>query len=546
MKWTAVVLGLIGSMTAGAAGQEPPKPIFVDVTREAGLDFKHSYGDHDLSNIVEGTGAGAMFLDYDGDGHLDIYLVNGTWMRTVNDNQGRDLQGKLSNALYRNNGDGTFADVTEKAGVGDQGFGFGCSAADFDRDGDLDLYVLNYGPNVLYRNDGDGTFTDVTAGSGLADGRWSLSSPWIDYDNDGDLDVYVANYLEYDEGKFRSFYAASGYPGPLSYSGQADALYRNNGDATFTDVTEETGVLKPDGRAMSAMAADLNNDGLLDLYVANDAMENYYFENTGHSRFDEKGLRMGLAFGEHGQGVSSMGPVIGDLNGDGRLDIFVPDMGYSSLLLHRGDFFENATTASKLALICGQYTGWGGILLDYDNDGDLDLFVANGNAHHEYTEEDILAANDGAANFTDVARDSGPYFGQKYVGRGATCGDYDNDGDLDILVVNLNDAARLLRNDGGNRNHWLTLHFKLPGGKNDAIGARVTVTAGARRQIQDVVAVKGYLSQADPRVHFGLGRAAVVDSVEIRWPDGRRQRLENVPVDRILIVVQEKEKPEVP
>ncbi|MHC4080450.1 MAG: CRTAC1 family protein [Planctomycetota bacterium] len=546
MKWAAVVLFLSGSMTAAAVGQEPARPIFLDVTGEAGLDFKHSYGDHDLSNIVEGTGSGAMFFDYDGDGHLDIYLVNGTWMRTVNDNRGRTLQGTLRNALYRNNGDGTFTDDTEKAGVGDQGFGFGCSAADFDRDGDLDLYVLNYGPNVFYRNDGDGTFTDVSAACGLTDGRWSLSAPWIDYDNDGDLDVYVANYLEYDDGKFRSFYAAAGYPGPLSYSGQADALYRNNGDGTFTDVTQATGLLKPGGRAMSAMAADLNNDGLLDLYVANDAMENYYFENTGQGRFVEKGLGMGLAFGEHGQGVSSMGPVIGDLNGNGRLDIFVPDMGYGSLLMHRGDFFENATTASKLALICGQYTGWGGILLDHDNDGDLDLFIANGNAHHEYTEEDILAANDGGANFTDVARDSGPYFRQKYVGRGATCGDYDNDGDLDILVVNLNDAARLLRNDGGNRNRWLTLDLKLPGGKTDAIGARVTVTAGSRRQMQDVVAVKGYLSQADPRVHFGLGRAAVADSVEIRWPDGSRQRLDNVPADQILTVVQEEGKPEVP
>jgi hypothetical protein len=297
-------------------------------------------------------------------------------------------------------------------------------------------------------------------------------------------------------------------------------------------------VHKPDGRAMSAMAADLNNDGRLDLYVANDAMENYYFENTGDGKFEEKGLRMGLAFGEHGQGVSSMGPVIGDLNGNGRLDIFVPDMGYGSLLMHRGEFYENATTTSKLAIICGQYTGWGGVLLDYDNDGDLDLFVANGNAHHEYTEEDILAANDGAGNFTDVARSAGPYFGQKYVGRGATCGDYDNDGDLDILVVNLNDTARLLRNDGGNRGHWLTVHLKLAGAGSDAIGARVTVSAGGRRQVQDVVAVKGYLSQADPRTHFGLGSAGTIESVEIRWPDGSRRRLENVTVDQVLTVVQ--------
>jgi hypothetical protein len=525
-------------LTLAAAGQEP-KPVFVDVTAEAGLGFRHSYGDHDLSNIVEGTGAGAMFFDYDADGHLDIYFVNGAWTRSVNDNRGRDLQGTLRNALYRNNGDGTFTDVTVEAGVGDRGFGFGCSAADYDRDGDLDLYVLNYGPNVFYRNDGDGTFTDVSQAAGLADPRWSLSAPWLDYDGDGDLDVYVANYLEYDGGKFRSFYAAAGYPGPLSYSGQPDALYRNNGDGTFTDVTEPAGVHNPDGRAMSAAAADLNNDGRLDLYVANDAMENYYYENAGDGRFVEKGLQVGLAFGEYGQGVSSMGPVVGDLDGNGRLDIFIPDMGYGSLLMNRGEHFEDRTRASKLAVICGQYIGWGGILLDYDNDGDLDLFVSNGNAHHEYTEEDVLAANDGTGSFTDVARGSGAYFRQKYVGRGSTCGDYDNDGDLDILVVNLNDTARLLRNDGGNRNHWLTLQLKLPGGRSDAIGARVTVTAGSSRQARDVMPVRGYLSQADPRVHFGLGRFGKTDVVEIRWPDGRRQRLEDVAAGQILTVVQE-------
>jgi hypothetical protein len=528
-------LGAAVSLAAAAHGQVP---VFTDVTDDAGLAFRHSFGDHDLSNIVEGTGAGAMFFDYDGDGHLDIYFVSGTWMRGVSDNRGRDLAGTLHNALYRGNGDGTFADVTAQAGVGDPGFGFGCSAADADGDGDLDLYVQNYGPNVFYRNNGDGTFTDVSAASGLADPHWSLSAPWLDYDGDGDLDVYVANYLQYDGGKFRSYYPAAGYPGPLSYAGQPDALYRNNGDGTFTDVTAAAGMHRPDGRAMSAMAADLNDDGRLDLYVANDAMENYYFENTGDGRFAERALETGTAFGEHGQGVSSMGPVIGDLDGDGRLDIFVPDMGYGSLLMHRGDLFENATTSSRLALICGQYTGWGGVLLDYDNDADLDLFVSNGAAHHEYTEEDVLAANDGTAKFTDVARTAGPYFAQKYVGRGATCGDYDNDGDLDILVVNLNDRARLLRNDGGNRNHWLTLALKLPGGKADAIGARVAVTAGGRRQVQDLVAVRGYLSQADARAHFGLGPATRVESVEIRWPDGSRRRIRDVAADQVLTIVQ--------
>jgi hypothetical protein len=529
---------LLAGTALAADPPSDPLPVFTDVTERAGIRFEHSYGDHDVSNIVEGTGAGAVFFDYDGDGFLDIYFVNGAWTTTVNDNRGRTLQGKLSNALYRNDGDGTFTDVTAKAGVGDQSFGFGASAADYDNDGDLDLYVLNYGPNVLYRNDGDGTFTDVSAESGLADPRWSLSAPWLDYDGDGDLDVYVANYLEYDDGKFRSYYPAAGYPGPLSYGGQPDALYRNDGDGTFTDVTKETGVLNADGRAMSAAAADINNDGLLDIFVANDAMENYYYQNTGKGGFENKALILGLAFGEHGQGVSSMGPSVGDINGDGLLDIYVPDMGYGSLLVNRKKYFEDWVTTSGLAVMCGQYTGWGGILFDYDNDTDLDLFVTNGNAHHEYTEEDVLAANNGKGKYTDVAKDSGSYFSEKYVGRGSTWADYDNDGDIDILIVNLNDRAILLRNDGGNRGNWLQVRAMLPGGEIDAVGARITVATGSLRQVRDAVAVMGYLSQGDPRAHFGLGKATEADWVEIRWPDGTVQRMENVPANQALTVVK--------
>ncbi len=530
---------LLAVSPPAAAPAEAPRPVFTDVTEEAGIRFKHSYGDFDVTNIVEGTGAGAIFFDYDGDGWLDIYFLNGAWRKNINDNRGRSLQGKLTNELYRNNGDGTFTDVTRKARVGDEGFGFGASAADFDQDGDLDLYVLNYGPNVLYLNNGDGTFTDVTEKSGLADPRFSLSAPWIDYDNDGDLDVYVANYLEYDDGEFRSYYAAAGYPGPLSYSAQPDALYRNNGDGTFTEVTKEAGVDKTGGRAMSAVAADINNDGLVDLYVTNDATANFYYENKGNGTFEEKGLFLGLAFGEHGQGVSSMGPVIGDVDRNGRLDILVPDMGYGSLLMNHGSNFEDRITQSRLAIMCGQYTGWGGILFDYDNDMDLDVFISNGNAHHEYTEEDVLAANDGTGNFVDVADQSGPYFREKYVGRGATYADYDNDGDIDILVLNLNDRARLLRNDGGNASNWLKIGLKLPGGKIDALGARVSVTAGGITQINDIVGATGYLSQADPRAHFGLAGATKADLVEIRWPDGTVQRLENVPANQILTVVQD-------
>jgi hypothetical protein len=514
-------------------------PAFTDVTKEAGINIKHSFGDFDLSNIVEGSGAGAMFFDYNGDGWLDIYFVNGCWLKSVNDNRGRKLRGKLTNSLYRNNGDGTFKDVTKEAGVGDKGFGFGCSSADFDNDGDIDLYVLNYGPNVLYRNNGDGTFTDISRKSGLANPNWSLSAPWFDYDGDGDLDVYVANYLEYDSGKFRSYYAAAGYPGPLSYRGQQDALYRNNGDGTFTDVTKEAGIYQPNGRAMSATIADLNNDGFLDIYIPNDAMENYYFKNTGKGKFEEDALVMGLAFGEGGQGVSSMGPAAGDIDRDGWLDIYIPDMGYGCLLMNRKDYFEDRTVRTNLAVVCGQYTGWGGVLFDYDCDGYLDIFIANGNAHHEYTEEDVIMRNDGTGSFIDVADKSGAYFREKYVGRGATYGDYDNDGDPDLLVINLNDSPRLLRNDGGNKNNWLIIEAKLPGGKSDALGARVIVTTGSLKQLRDLIPVTGYLSQADPRCHFGLGKATQARTVEIRWPNRQKTILRNIKANQILTVIQE-------
>jgi hypothetical protein len=248
---------------------------------------------------------------------------------------------------------------------------------------------------------------------------------------------------------------------------------------------------------------------------------------------------MGMAFGEGGQGVSSMGPAVGDVDRDGWLDIYIPDMGYGCLLMNRKDYFEDRTTPARLALVCGQYTGWGGILFDYDCDGYLDIFVANGNAHHEYTEEDVLMRNDGKGNFVDVADKSGAYFREKHVGRGATYGDYDNDGDLDLLIVNLNDTPKLLRNDGGNSNNWLVVEAKLAGGKSDAIGARVTVTTGKLTQIKDIIPVTGYLSQADPRCHFGLGKVTKADVVEIRWPDGRTTKLTDLKANQFLTVIQD-------
>jgi hypothetical protein len=533
------VLAALSTILWAAGG--PPLPTFTDVTEQAGIHFKHSYGDLHLSNIVEGTGPGCAFFDYNNDGLLDIYLVTGKWRRDVNDNEGRSLRGKFTNALYRNNGDGTFTDVTKQAGVGDpEHYGIGVSVADYDDDGYRDLYVLNYHGNVLFHNNGDGTFTDVTAKAGLAEeNSWSVNAAWFDYDGDGDLDVYVANYLEYDEGAFRDFYAPDGFPGPLSYAGQPDHLYRNNGDGTFTDVTKEAGLFRPDGRAMSAVAYDFNNDGRPDIYVANDAMPNYLFLNNGDGTFTEKAVEMGAAFGEGGQNASSMGPAVGDVDHNGFLDLFIPDMGYSCLLLNQGPAFIDATAPAGVAIVCGQYTGWGGALLDYDNDGWLDIFVANGDAHHEeYKEESALLRFDGKGRFVDVAGQSGDYFLQKYVCRGLAFGDYDNDGDLDLLVATVDDSPRLLRNDGGNQNHWLTVIPRLAATGLEAIGARVTVTVGPTKMVDEVAAIKGYLSSSDPRPHFGLGPATRADRVEIRWPGGKVATLADVAANQILIVTE--------
>ena len=530
-------LAAVAAVLALAAGAASRGPLFADITAAAGITFRHSIGDHKLDNIVEGTGSGACFFDFDNDGRLDVYFVTGVWTKGVSDNDGRDLRGKLSNRLYRNLGNGRFEDVTDKAGVAAKVYGSGCSAADYDNDGDVDLYVLNYGPNIFYRNNGDGTFTDVSKQSGLDDARWSIHAVWFDCNNDGWLDVYVANYLLYDDGKFRDFYPAQGYPGPLSYQGLPSILYRNNGDGTFTDVTKEAGMWKPGGRAMSVTAADFNNDGLIDVFTSNDAMENYFFLNKGNGTFAESGLEFELAFSEHGQGVASMGPYYGDVNRDGWLDLFVPNLQYVSLFVYnpKKKFFENLNDAAGLSPLLGQYAGWGSVMFDWDHDGWLDLFTVHGHAHHEYVQEDSLTRNKRDGTFEDVSREAGPYFETKRVGRGAAWADIDNDGDVDLLVVNLNDAPVLLRNDGGNSRPWLMVDARLdfPTGSRTAVGARVTVTANGLRMVEDVNPVRGYLGQNDPRLHFGLGGAAACD-VEIRWPDGVVEKFPNVKANQVL------------
>lgn len=544
-QWRRAIAGAAAAlMLSSLPAAEPSWPTFADVTEAAGIAFQHSLGDLDMSNIVEATAPGGAFFDYNNDGFMDIYFVNGRWHPDINDNRGRSLRGKLRNALYRNNGNGTFTDVTAKAGVAgyEDSYGMAASAADYDNDGDVDLYVCNYGRSILYRNNGDGSFTDLTEKAGVASPGWALAAPWLDYNADGFLDLFVVHYLEYDKGAFQStgaYYKADNFPGPLSYPGQPDHLYRNNGDGSFTDVTKDAGLWEPSGRGMGGVACDLDGDGDVDLYVTNDAMSNNLWINDGTGRFKDLATETGTAFGEGGQGVSSMGPFVADVDRNGLLDILVPDMGYSSLMIQvKRGFFMDITAQSGVAVLCGQYTGWGGLLNDYDNDGHTDLFIANGDPHHLYVEESVLARWDGKGRFIDVARQGGDFFNHKYVGRGAAYADVDNDGDLDILMHVLDGTPRLLRNDGGNRLNWLKV---IPVRRDTglvALGSTVTVKANGMTMIQPVIGVNGYLTSSDPRAHFGLAKARQAESVEVLWPDGKKQVLESVRANQALRIVQ--------
>lgn len=537
-----VFSALLAAAASTSAGDAPALPQFRDVTESAGIKFKHSIGDFDLSNIVEATGPGVLVFDFNKDGYPDLFFVNGRWHPDISDNRGRTLKGKLHNVLYRNNGDGTFTDVTERAGVGgpDDAYGMGASWADYDNDGWPDLYVFNYGRNILYHNNGDGTFTDVTEKSGLASPGWTVAAPWFDWDGDGYPDVFVCHYLEYDKGAFQrtgAYYKADNFPGPLGYPGLPDRLYRNNHDGTFTDVTKEAGLWEPTGRGMGAVAVDIDGDGSIDIFVTNDAMPNNCWINDGKGHFTDKAEEMGVAYGEGGQGVSHMGPFLADVDHNGFLDVLIPDMGYSCLLSQTSArFFKDVTTQSGVALLCGQYTGWGGLLCDYDNDGWLDIFVANGDPHHLYPEEAVLARNNGKGKFIDVAKQSGDFFNTKHVARGAAVLDYDNDGRLDIVIAAVNEAPHLLHNEGRATNNWLTV---VPVRKDTgliAIGSVVTAHVNGVKMLDPVISANGYLSGSDPRAHFGLGTVTNIDSIEIRWADGKTKVLKGIKPNQFLTV----------
>jgi hypothetical protein len=503
------------------------------------LDFIHSIGEHDLTNIIESVGGGAAFLDYDQDGYIDIYACTGTWLEGFSKSE---KPAELpENHLYRNRGDGTYEDVTKKAGVGGPWYSMGVTTGDYNNDGYPDIYLSNYGPNVLLKNNGNGTFSDVTRRANVSGGKeCSVGAAWLDYDNDGFLDLYVGNYLEFDP-NYKYYYAPDGFPGPMAYDSEEDVLYHNRGDGTFEDVTKAMGIIDLDGRAMGVGAADYDDDGFTDIYVANDHTLNYLWYNDGGKQFVDKGTMSGTAFSQAGEATVSMSVDFADFNEDGLLDLFVSDDSYCSLYENLGNgLFSDKGVPSNISMAAAQFVGWSSSFVDYDNDGDVDIFKTNGALKHLYGQEDQLFENEGRGKFTDVSLKLGKYFQKELVGRGACLGDYDNDGDFDIFIVNLNDRCVFLRNNKGNQNNWLMLKLTGTTSNRDGIGARVKVTSGGKVQTAQKKSTTGYLSQNDPRLHFGLAKNEMVDRIEIKWPSGKIQVLENIKTNQILTVTEPK------
>ncbi|HVM74631.1 MAG TPA: CRTAC1 family protein [Candidatus Saccharimonadales bacterium] len=517
-------------------------PQFEDVTEKSKINFRHSFGEQALSSILEATGSGAVWFDYNNDGLLDLYVLSGKYIEGVTDHSRSD--GKdATNHLYRNNGDGTFTDVTEQAGVAGKGFSMGVAAGDYDNDGFEDLYVTSWNSAILYHNNGDGTFTDVTEKAGVQNHFFGVGAAWIDYDRDGKLDLFVGNYLKYDAKAKRLYYTADAFAGPLDYEGESNRLFHNNGDGTFTDVSEQAGIATPVGRAMGVTVGDFDNDGWPDIYVANDQMESYLYHNNHDGTFTNVSLEQNVAYGTNGDTPSAMGPIFADYDNDGALDLFVSDMRYHRLFRNslKEGFFVDITADSGVARMAGQYVGWGDGIFDFDNDGLKDLYVVNGGLHWLIPMEDTLLRNNGNGTFSDISAQAGSYFKVKKVGRGGCFGDFDNDGYIDAFIVVLGGKGILVRAvppAAANRYHWLTI--KLIGTKSnrDGYGARIEAVAGELKQVVENEPSAGYLSQNDPRPHFGLGNHGEVDTLTIKWPSGVVQTLEHVKADQFLTIAE--------
>ncbi len=565
------------ALLAWACGpaEPPPAPaaedysLFVDVSAETGLDFTHENGMSGNFYFVEMVGGGGALFDYDGDGDLDLYLVQSTVFEPPADGGppavGR--RGDLRDRLYRNDLEGPGAvprlvDVTEESGIRSFGYGMGVAAGDVDNDGFVDLYVTNFGANQLWRNRGDGTFDDVTSETGAGDGRWSTSAAFLDFDRDGFLDLYVTNYVDYDLGDRRRCASESGrrdYCGPQNYRGEPDRLLRNLGDGTFEDVSGPAGILAEYGAGLGVVTADFDRDGWIDVYVANDLMPNVLWINRGDGTFVNEALLAGSAVNMEGSAEASMGVDAGDFDNDGDPDLFVTHLEGETNTLYLNDgagVFEDYSLPTGLGAASLAYTGFGTAMLDYDNDGWLDLVAANGAVHvieaqaragdsYPFDQPNQLYRNAGPRNagprgrggsggigFDDVTAAAGEAFATSEVSRGTAVGDVDNDGDADLLIVNNQGPARLLQNQVGNRRHWLGLRLLGAGGRRDQLGARVEVELAAGRVLhRRARADASYCSANDPRVLVGLGEAEAVESVRVWWPDGNVEEFEEVAVD---------------
>lgn len=519
---------------------------FNNVAPKMGVTFKQENGASPEKPLPETMGSGAIIFDYDNDGRPDFFFVNG----------GSFVDQKVAagarHRLYRNTGDGKFEDVTESSGIAISGFGMGGCAADYDNDGWSDLYVTAVGANRLYHNTGKNGFTDVTGAAGVAAGRWSVSCAFADIDNDGDVDLYVTRYVDFADVNKKVctlFREVRSYCHPNVYNSVPDILYRNNGDGTFTDVTRESGVYKA-GNGLGVVFGDYDGDGWTDIYVANDATPNFLFHNKGKGVFEEVGFWAGTAVGLDGKALSGMGTDMGDINGDGLLDIVVTNLDGQTHSLYKNigkGLFEDVTFASGVGEATLPYVGFGAVFLDYDNDGDLDLAVANGDVidnvellqgHRSYEQLNLLLRNDGTGRFTSVGPASGPGFALKKASRALAVGDLDNDGDLDIVVSNVGDTADVLQNDGGNRGNSILVRTVGSGSNRDGIGARLKLSVGEKILVREVKAGSSYLAQNDVRVHFGLGNAPKADRLEISWPSGAVDTIEDIEARQILTVLE--------
>lgn len=555
------------SSPPSADTQTQPVALLTDVAREAGIDFWRVNGATPKKYFPETMGGGGMLWDYDGDGWLDIYLVNGAHLDTT----AGDTSSPPANALYRNLNGRHFEELGDSAGIADTSYGNGCVAGDYDNDGDLDLFVTNFGPNRFYRNDRPG-FADLTDASGLGYSGWSTSSALTDFDRDGDLDLYVANYVDYDlamadeetmpylqmddAAKFTG--AAKGYPHPANFAASTDLLYRNDGQGTarhFTEITAEAGLLMKGGRSLGVVAADLDDDGWPDIYVANDAVVNFLFLNNGDGTFRETGVTSGVAYGQDGQREAGMGVDAADYDRDGDLDLTVCNFqGEPNSIYHNqgNGFFLSHMYSSGVGLASLPYLAFGTNFLDFDNDGLSDLFAATGHVLDNielfdqsttYPQRNLLFRNEGPNEYgncvyVDISPDAGPGMQLEQVGRGSAVGDYDNDGDVDLLVINISGPVALLRNDTPHMGNWLRLRTVGGPSNRDGVGARVRLRTGDVVQTGEVRSGGSYLSQSDLRLHFGLGTAAEVDSLEVRWPSGRTDHYTELSVNRELELIE--------